>query len=501
MTELVDKLIAYAAGQVDDDEAERIEALLIQYEDQNLDPDLANQIEQAIDKDRAFAEVIAEARTGKHWFEETLSSELRPRLDAPASLELQRFVETLTTDQTLDDNIVRDFPQHARIWVSEHRWLAVAASLAIVMLASGWALYGVAASRLDDARIAQARLEREIEQSKTDRELETSRIIVLEDELRRQAIDLDHSVAARDTAQQQVARASIALETLRSNREELNTSLLELRAELGKATEHERKNASNRAILKEAQAQLKQEQTLAATRQDTIDALEEKLANSVLIIEAMNTENSGLNKQIAELEQSMQTQAAAFEKHQSQLVGMQQRSTELQAELDDAIQQVIRLRADRRVLQTTLQQSEPEFGADWTIQVAEYHGLYARQAPRHLVEVPAEQSAHIEEWLSDQLGRTMAIPDLSDSGLEFKGARLLAIGGMPVAQLMYLDDSGEPLAICVMRNIMGNARDAERSEHNDLKLVDWRDRAYQYVVVGSTSFETLEVLADKLTES
>ena len=36
---------------------------------------------------------------------------------------------------------------------------------------------------------------------------------------------------------------------------------------------------------------------------------------------------------------------------------------------------------------------------------------------------------------------------------------------------------------------------------DDLNLVDWRDQAYQYVVVGSSTFTVLEALAQGLGES
>ncbi|MGI9508784.1 MAG: hypothetical protein ACR2QJ_05490 [Geminicoccaceae bacterium] len=501
MTELVDKLITYAAGQIGDSEAQEIEALLAQYVDRDLDPDLALQVEQAIEKDQRFAAIVAQARVGKHWFEETLSPELQPILNAPASPGLQRFVESLTAHQQPDEDTISVFPRRTTLRLSDHRRLAVAASIAIVLLASGWGLYGTVEGRLDEARIAQTRLEQELEHRSIDRAQQASRIAELENRIRSQLSDLESSVVARETAQRQLAEARTALKTQRAERSDLDTRLTQIQTEVSKAAEHERQNVDLRVALDEAQSLLDREGTLAANQQQTIETLEEKLVKSVLVIEAMSNETSGLNKHVAELEQTTQTQAAVFEEHQRQLADMTQRSAELQAELDGAIQQVIRLKADREALQVALQKRQPESGDDWTIQVAEYHGLYARQAPRHLVDVPANESAHIEEWLGEQLGGNIAIPDLSDSGIEFKGARLLAIGGMPVAQLMYLDGNGVPLAICLMRNMMGKAKNAELSEHNDLRLVDWRDRAYQYVIVGSTTFETLEALAGRLIES
>lgn len=119
---------------------------------------------------------------------------------------------------------------------------------------------------------------------------------------------------------------------------------------------------------------------------------------------------------------------------------------------------------------------------DWLMQVAQYHGIYAKEK-RHLVEVSADETPHIEAWLGKRLGRTLAVPDLSASGAEFKGARLLGINGKPVAQLIYQMPGGEPFALCVMPSGKGDLAPVA-VRRADLNMVEWRQDGYAYVVLG-----------------
>jgi len=81
-------------------------------------------------------------------------------------------------------------------------------------------------------------------------------------------------------------------------------------------------------------------------------------------------------------------------------------------------------------------------------EVAEYHAVFVRET-EHLVEVPASRRDHIEAWLGQRVGYPLHVPDLSARGLTFQGARLLAVAGRPVAQLMYENAKGERVALCV----------------------------------------------------
>lgn len=136
--------------------------------------------------------------------------------------------------------------------------------------------------------------------------------------------------------------------------------------------------------------------------------------------------------------------------------------------------------------------------AGWLEEVAQYHLVYAAQG-RHLVEVGAEETPHLEKWLSDQTGVSFKVPDLSASGLTFKGARLLVANGKPVAQLMYTDANGAVIAVCFMAG--GDATLGEGTgplvtrNFDTIDMISWKSGDAAYVVVGPKGSAVLEKVA------
>lgn len=130
----------------------------------------------------------------------------------------------------------------------------------------------------------------------------------------------------------------------------------------------------------------------------------------------------------------------------------------------------------------------------WLAQIADYHAVYAAQE-RHLVEVPAEEAAHIETWLSATLEVPVAIPDLSAAGLEFEGARLLVAAGRPVSQLIYTDAVGAVVALCQIATPSPAESFASR-EIDGFELVSWGGAAANFVIVGDAGRADLTEIAE-----
>jgi len=153
--------------------------------------------------------------------------------------------------------------------------------------------------------------------------------------------------------------------------------------------------------------------------------------------------------------------------------------------------------------QTSFQAASNQFAParTWLDDVAEYHRIYSRQA-RHLVEVPADESEHIVDWLSASTGVPFTLPDLSAQKLTFEGARLLVAGGKPTAQLLYRDAENEIFAICFLQSepVEGTTPLAE-SMRNDIGLVTWQKGKASYVVVGPSADPDLERIAEAVSAS
>ena len=109
----------------------------------------------------------------------------------------------------------------------------------------------------------------------------------------------------------------------------------------------------------------------------------------------------------------------------------------------------------------------------WLAEVAEYHQVYAKQT-RHLVEVPASEQAHIESWLSKEIGVDFKVLNLSDAGWTFQGARLLVAAGKPVAQMMYTNAEGAVIALCGLQNGSGTTAEPALHAFGDVHMATWK---------------------------
>jgi anti-sigma factor RsiW len=133
------------------------------------------------------------------------------------------------------------------------------------------------------------------------------------------------------------------------------------------------------------------------------------------------------------------------------------------------------------------------------MQVAQYHRVYAGEK-RHLVEVAAAETPHIESWLGKRLDMPLVVPDLTAQGLKFEGARMLVINGQPVAQLIYTPPDGRALALCVIRSPKED-KPLTASQQDDLHLVDWRTKGYGFVVVGWEDDARMRAIAEVAQKS
>lgn len=134
--------------------------------------------------------------------------------------------------------------------------------------------------------------------------------------------------------------------------------------------------------------------------------------------------------------------------------------------------------------------------AGWLADIADYHGVYAGQT-RHLVEVGADEAAHIETWLGNTIEASFSIPDLSEFELTFEGGRLLVANGKPVAQLMYRMPDGTVVALCLQRTASPNEAAPTFAEQtiNGFDFVTWRGAQADYVVIGPTGQSNLTDIA------
>jgi anti-sigma factor RsiW len=127
-------------------------------------------------------------------------------------------------------------------------------------------------------------------------------------------------------------------------------------------------------------------------------------------------------------------------------------------------------------------------------EVGEYHSVFAAES-EHLVEVPAARKDHLEAWLSQRVHLPLKAPDLTALKLAFAGGRMLVVNGLPVAQLIYVGDAGQRVALCVGQLKTPAAAYEETKKADDLVLVGKVSGNHMFVVAGPAGDPVVDVLA------
>jgi anti-sigma factor RsiW len=116
----------------------------------------------------------------------------------------------------------------------------------------------------------------------------------------------------------------------------------------------------------------------------------------------------------------------------------------------------------------------------WLLKVASYHSMYTRETVLD-DGTGLAQAAVLKQRLSQQLGLHMKVPDLSAQGLRFARAQQLQFEGRLVVQLVYLPQTGAPVALCLMR---AAAQPERLLVLQGLQVLAWHAEGWAYVLIG-----------------
>ncbi len=118
------------------------------------------------------------------------------------------------------------------------------------------------------------------------------------------------------------------------------------------------------------------------------------------------------------------------------------------------------------------------------------HRLFVTEV-RHPVEVPASQEAHLAQWLSNRLGRTLRVPNLAPLGFRLMGRRLLPGEGVPAAQFMYGHERGARLTLYMRAEPGEDGTGFDLIERNGVSGFHWMDRGFGYAVLAEAGRDRL----------
>ncbi|MBO9590007.1 anti-sigma factor [Devosia sp.] len=125
------------------------------------------------------------------------------------------------------------------------------------------------------------------------------------------------------------------------------------------------------------------------------------------------------------------------------------------------------------------------------------HTVYVLEN-RHAVEVNGADSEHLSSWLSNRLQTTLAMPDLSASGLTFLGGRLLPAPNVPggrAAQLMYEDTTGARLTLYVTPSPGPNTPSYELANLGLDTALFWADDVISCTITAPYPADRLQAIA------
>lgn len=130
---------------------------------------------------------------------------------------------------------------------------------------------------------------------------------------------------------------------------------------------------------------------------------------------------------------------------------------------------------------------------DWLMQVASYQALYVRDTIQS-TQLNPQEIASLKQRLENKLQSPLIIPDLTTQKLQFKRGQVLTVDGSPLIQLAYLPESGNPVALCIIRNNQADA--LPKIDHAyGMPLVHWSHNKLSYIIIGAIDKEQLKAAA------
>jgi anti-sigma factor RsiW len=128
-----------------------------------------------------------------------------------------------------------------------------------------------------------------------------------------------------------------------------------------------------------------------------------------------------------------------------------------------------------------------------TLDALDAHRLYVVEV-RHPVEVPGNERAHLQAWLTKRCGWAVRAPELDATGLKLVGGRLLPGAAGPASFLMYENASGERFTLYTSRAKIETAQMRYTTAENS-GATYWSEGGVGYVLSGPADKDRLNQVA------
>lgn len=131
------------------------------------------------------------------------------------------------------------------------------------------------------------------------------------------------------------------------------------------------------------------------------------------------------------------------------------------------------------------------------------YGVYTPEM-RHPVEVAAAEEAHLVQWLSKRLGKTLKIPSLTALGYDLVGGRLLPGEASARAQFMFQNKQGTRVTLYLgavdkpSKEFPMDTSSFQFMPNADVPSFYWVDQGFGYALSGQVPREALYKLAESV---
>lgn len=156
--------------------------------------------------------------------------------------------------------------------------------------------------------------------------------------------------------------------------------------------------------------------------------------------------------------------------------------------------------AGAAIVATVVLWPAPQTTRPWMDQVAAYQALYS---PATIANVTPTQEGLAAQFaqLDTALGTQLPLDALQTATtLELRRAQILAFENAPLGQIVFADDTGRPVALCLIRTD-SPGRDTATFELHGLNGAAFTQGGFDYLVIGATTRQEAEALANQFSRA
>ena len=133
----------------------------------------------------------------------------------------------------------------------------------------------------------------------------------------------------------------------------------------------------------------------------------------------------------------------------------------------------------------------------WVQAATGYQKLYTRDTLAYVSETGDTSSKTVEDIRRED-GLALRIPDLRNAGLTFKTVQRLRFNNKPLVQIVYQPEKGEPVALCVMKDVKPDQAVAGQ-DVDSMHVVTWRQAELSYALIGKPDGVDLNALGKQIS--